>query len=231
MKYLHEYDIRIDLNRVYLEKATIRHLLTLTLGHDKMMLGSQNIAELKNTDLVSYVLNTPILYEPGECFTYTSSAAYLMSVIIQKVTDMKLLDFANKYLFEPLEISGVTWRESLQGYNLGCTGITIRNPDLNKIGRLFLNDGKYNGKAIVSDSWIQKMKTVQVLTPLMFDPLSAIPKYGYGFNLWICDNGNYFCDGTDGQYIIMVPSKKFVISTIGHQVDMRPITECLRKLL
>ncbi len=113
MKYLQAYDIQNEENQDYLKRATIRHLLTLTLGHEEMLLGSKSISELKNEDLVEYVLNKPIQHNPGEYFTYTSSSSYLMSVIIQNVTGIKLLDFANKYLFTPLDMNNVTWRESL----------------------------------------------------------------------------------------------------------------------
>ena len=231
IKYLNDYEIISDSNRAYLQESTIWHLLTLTLGHEKMLLSSKSIADLGDANLVDYVLNEPILHKPGSYFAYTSSAAYLVSFIIQKVTKLKLLDYAKKNLFNPLGILDVEWRESLQGYSLGCTGVTIANSDLNKIGQLFLNNGVHNGMRIVSSEWIKKMKSIQVKTPNMFNPASAIPKYGYGLNLWICDNGNYFCDGTDGQYIIVIPSKEIVISTIGNQSDMSMISECLREII
>jgi hypothetical protein len=43
--------------------------------------------------------------------------------------------------------------------------------------------------------------------------------------------GTYYCDGTDGQYLIVLPDKGIVITAFGHQSDMKPITEYFRELL
>ncbi|MBR1482722.1 MAG: serine hydrolase [Ruminococcus sp.] len=230
LKYF--YDIKIEDNRNYsiLKQATIEHLITLTLGYDHRMLDSYEIEQLGERNLVSYVLNTPIVYKPGSYFLYSSAPFYLLSVIVSRATGMCLFDFAQKNLFSKLEISDVSWQKSKQGYDLGCTGLTISCKDLHKLGRLMINDGEDHNEMIVPEKWIKEMRSIQVHSPNYYDEKRVLPKYGYGFGLWICKNGTYFCDGTDGQYIIISPPKNIVVSIVSSQKEMPIITESIKDL-
>lgn len=231
MKYFKNTPITNKLNIKFLENAKIKHLLSLTLGHEERLLDSQQISRLNDFDLVEFVLNYPIKHEPGTHFVYTSATMYLASVIITRATDYTLLEFAKKNLFSKLNITDVDWLESKQGYNLGATGLIINGYDLHKVGLMILQDGKYEGYQIVSRQWVDEMRTIQSSSSRYYNEERALPKYGYGFNLWICKSGIYFCDGTDGQYVIMIPHKNRVITTVGNQKDMSYITEYLRPIL
>lgn len=231
LDYFEDIQINNSFNIKILKKARLRHLLTLTLGHDQRLLDSEEIRSLGSRNLAEYVLNYPMKYDAGNYFIYTSAPFYLLSVMMSKATSQSLLEFANKYLFAKLEITDVDWRTSKNGYNLGCTGLEIRGKDLHKLGKLMLEDGKYRGNEVISKEWIKEMRKVQVMSPAYYDEKRVLPKYGYGYGLWICKNGIYFCDGTDGQYIIVVPKKKMIVTTVGKQKDMVPITEGIRSIL
>lgn len=226
-------DIRIDNKRnfEFIKSAKLRHLLTLTLGHGQRLLDSSEIEELGNKNMAEYVLNYPILYEAGTHFVYSSAPFYLLSMMISKSTGLSLLDFAQENLFSKLDISDIDWLKSEEGFSLGCTGLEIKAEDLHKLGKLMLNDGIYKGFNIVPREWINSMRNVHVLSPRYFDKKRALPKYGYGLGLWICENGIYFCDGTDGQYIIIIPNQEMVITTVGNQKEMPIITDRMREIL
>ncbi len=230
-KYFSEITIKDKHNYEFLKHAKIKHLLTLTLGHDEMLLGSEQIKKLKDHDLAEFVLNYPILYEPGNHFVYSSAPVYLASIIISKVTGKSLLEYSKSNLFSKLGINDVDWIQSKQGYSLGCTGLKITGRDLHKIGMLLLNDGIFENEKIISKNWVNSMRTIHAYSPSYYDEKRVLPKFGYGYNLWICKNGNYFCDGTAGQYVIVVPNKKMVITIVGDQKDMAPVTECLREVI
>lgn len=220
-----------DKNLHYLQRLKIKHLITLTIGHEERSMNSNQMAELRGQDLIDFILNFPIKHEPGSFFLYTNPPAYLSSYVIQEATGMKLHDYAKKSFFAPMGIFGTEWKESEQGYNMGCTGLEISADDLLKIGELLLNRGCYNGNQLINRQWVDNMTKTQVLTPSMYDEKRVLPKYAYGYNLWICQNGNYYCDGTDGQYLIVVPAAGMVIVTMGFQSNMKPITECLKEII
>lgn len=218
-------------NLQYIEKWTIRTLLTLTVGFEKKMLDSKHLPLIENQNYADVVLNSPLKHAPGEFFIYSNAAMYLASVVFQNALGVKLADFANKYLFAPLGIAPVTWKESPQGYNMGCTGIEMYADDILKVGELLIQGGEFNGGRILSRKWIEEMMMPQVLTPEMYDEKRVLPKYAYGYNMWICEDGIAYCDGTDGQYIIIIPAKQMIIVTTAHQSDMKPITTCLKDII
>ncbi len=218
-------------NLKYIEKWTLRTLLTLTIGYEQKMLDSKHLPSIEGQNYADVVLNAPLNHAPGEYFIYSNAAMYLASVVFQNATKIKLVDFANKFLFAPMGIAPVSWKESPQGYNMGCTGIDMYSDDLVKIGMLMLNNGIYDNSQIVSSKWVKEMLVPQVETPMMYDEKRVLPKYAYGFNMWICKDGIAYCDGTDGQYLIIVPQKNMVIVTTGHQSNMKPITKCLEEII
>lgn len=218
-------------NLKYIKKWTLHTLLTLTIGYEQKMLNSDHLKLIEGQNYADVVLNYPLHHEPGEYFIYSNAAMYLASVVFQNATGYKLVDFANEYLFAPININEVKWKESPQGYNMGCTGIDMYASDLVKIGDLLLSGGKYNNQRIVNEEWIKQMLTPQILTPEMFDSKRVLPKYAYGLNMWICEDGISYCDGTDGQYLIIIPQNNMVIVTTGHQSNMKPITKCLEEIV
>lgn len=214
-----------------IEKWTIKTLLTLTIGYEKKMLDSKHLPSIQGENYGDVVLNTELNHEPGEFFIYSNAAMYLASIVFQNATGIKLADFANEYLFSPLGIEHIYWQDSPQGFSMGCTGIEMHAEELIKIGEILIGKGKYCDKPIVSSWWIEQMMKPQVLTPMMYDEKRILPKYAYGLNLWICKDGIVFCDGTDGQYIIIIPQNDIIIVTIAHQHNMKPITECLNHII
>ncbi len=151
-------------------------------------------------------------------------------MIIEKATKMKLSEFVNKEIFSEIDIKNYDWIESEQGHSMGCTGLTITPSDLHKLGELILNNGSYNNEQIIPSDWLKEMSSIKIETPLNYNEERTLPKYGYGYNLWICKNGIFYHDGSDGQYIIIVPSKNMVITTTASQEKMKPITDCMKEL-
>jgi len=102
----------------------------------------------------SYTIQKPLETDPGNTFHYSNAASHLLSVIITKASGLSTLAFANKYLFGPLKIERVEWIKMNDGYYDGSGLLSIRLSirDMNKIGVLLLDGGRYGGKQIVSSS-------------------------------------------------------------------------------
>lgn len=213
-----------------LRRIKLKHLLTHTYGFDVGLMFSKDIKDIDPYSLLEYVFNHDLVYEPGKHFVYSNVGPYVISAIIQEELGLNLSEFVKRVLFQKIGISNFEWK-NYGKYCAGSSGLKLSNEDMHKIGLVLLQDGKYKGKQIVSKKWVELMKKPQVLTPSMYDEKRVFPKYAYGYYLWICKNGSYYCDGTDGQYLIVLPKKRIVITTFGHQSDMKPITECLRELL
>ena len=216
--------IKNHLNIEKWTKVKLLDLFRITLGHDKGLVFSSDVKEQGESDLVNYVVNYPITGEVGKDFVYSNAGTFLISSLITEYLGMNLDEFTYKHLFEPMGINDFHWRKYGK-YTAGCTGLELQNEDLHKFGKLLLNNGAYNSKQLVPRDWIIKMKSPLVASPThRYVESRAYPKWSYGMNLWICQDGNYFCDGTASQYLIVVPKKNTVITSTGQQADAEPVS-------
>jgi CubicO group peptidase (beta-lactamase class C family) len=193
---------------------TIRHLLTMTGGFP----GDESAGSDTTGDEVSYILNVPLIHQPGEQFRYDSRAYHLLSVILTSATGMSTKTFAAQYLFSPLGIGNKTWMTDSRGYFIGSSGLFLTGRDMVKIGELLLNEGMYNGTRVVASNWTAQLKQVKVST-LNGGGYAT----GYSFGFWIGDyyNRNYsFAMGWGGQFIFVVPSLNLVITAASNPVGV-----------
>ena len=201
-----------------LAAMTVRDLLTMTCGHNSEPSGRQE-------DVKSWVkafLAWPVEHKPGEYYLYNSYGTFMLSAIVQKITGEKLMDYLTPRLFEPLHIKDATWDENPDGINFGGWGLTIKTEDMAKLGQLFLNEGKWNGKQLVSAEWLKEMGSFQVESSPSGTPYEMREAYGltkdnnewvqgYGYQMWMCRHDAFRADGYAGQYIMIFPKRNTVL--------------------
>lgn len=155
----------------------------------------------------------------------------IFSGIIRSTTGMSVLDFANKYLFEPLNIdvagdirfnnkdehmefykSRTTrgWVIDPQGTHTAGWGLVLTIEDMSKIGEFMLNEGSFKGKQLVSKEWIRQCtETKSEWETLMF-------KHKYGMLWWVIDEDDHsYAALGDGGNVIYVNPKKEMTVVIG----------------
>jgi CubicO group peptidase (beta-lactamase class C family) len=208
-------------------KITLMDCFRLTLGHDKGLLFSADLSGRDEAGLVDYIVNYPITCEIGKDFVYSNAGTFLVSTLITEYLGIALDELVREYIFKPLGISEFSWKRYGK-YCAGCTGLVLQNSDLHKIGRLILDGGLHEGVQVVPRHWVDAMRSPQVAAPThRYIPDRAFPKWSHGMNLWICQDGSYYCDGTDGQYLICIPRRGVVITALGYQADTEPVSRCL----
>jgi CubicO group peptidase (beta-lactamase class C family) len=164
----------------------------------------------RSQDQITYLLYRNISSAPESYFNYNSAGSHLLSIIVSQAADMSTEEFAKQYLFDPLGINSSGWIKDKRGYNNGGAGLSITPYDMQKIGNLLLNRGLYKNRRIVSDNWIDEMVKFRISTG---DANSFAN--GYGYQTWLWSNGvNSYFDamGYGGQFILVVPTKKLVIT-------------------
>ena len=209
-----------------LKKVEVRHLLTMSGGHDtepnRRALG-------EDADWVEAFLAHPFEHEPGAYFWYNSMGTYMLSAIVQKVTGEKVIDYLTPRLFEPLCIEGASWQESPQGINVGGWGLYLKTEDLAKMGQFILQGGKWNGEQLISAEWIAEATSAHIESrPAMMRPEQITFKaedsdwlQGYCYQMWRCRHGAVRADGANGQYIIVMPEQNVVIAMTANIQDMQ----------
>jgi CubicO group peptidase (beta-lactamase class C family) len=193
---------------------TIRNLLTMSGGFQWEEFRSTSALNswFNARDHVQHVLQLPLVNSPGTTFTYNTAACQLLSAIFKKATGVHLLEFAKPNLFEPLGMLGDRpWVADEGGYNYGGYQLSLKPLDMVNIGQLYLNEGEFGGRRIVSADWVRASTRVQISTG------NVIPYgSGYGYLWWIGHTGqydSYFANGYGGQFIVVVPALKLVVVT------------------
>jgi CubicO group peptidase (beta-lactamase class C family) len=194
------------------DQITIEHLLNMTSGLDcDDWTQSTETQMQQSNDWIKFTLDLPLVNNPGSKGSYCTGCAVTLGRIIENKSGLSLEAFANKYLFEPLNITQYKWHTMPDGKSSGGGLFFLRPRDMAKIGLLMINNGNLNGKQIVSAQWVQQsgQKNVKLQGP--FD--------GYGYLWWkqafTGSIETYFADGNGGQQLFIVPSKDLVIVFTG----------------
>jgi CubicO group peptidase (beta-lactamase class C family) len=165
-------------------------------------------------------LTHPVPFKPGTHFLYNTLATYMLSGAVQKATGQTVLDYLKPRLFEPLGIERPTWEASPQGITAGGFGLSVRTEDIAKFGQLFLQKGKWQGKQLVPEAWVEAASARQ--TSNGSNPKSDWEQ-GYGYQFWRCRHGAYRGDGAFGQYAIVLPEQDAVIAITSGVRDMQAV--------
>jgi len=207
------------------EKAdiTVEHLLTMTAGlsWDESSYSytdpRNDVTALFNTDdPLESILDNTFLSTPGTEFLYNSGATNVLGAIVEEKTDMRLLDFANLYFFDPLNISGGLWQLMGGGLFFASGGVFMRPRELAKIGHIYLNDGYWGDAQYVSQGWIDASVTRHINTMGRTLPWATY----YGYQWWMKDfhsgGTTYPCflaAGWGGQYMFVFPGIELIVIT------------------
>lgn len=204
-----------------LNELTIKDLLSMSAGQDPDPTSS---IRNWNTNWVKSFLAVPFLYKPGTKFLYNSVATFMLSAIIQKVTGEKLIDFLKPRLFDPLGIEEIDWEINPMAINTGGWGLRIKTEDLAKFGLLYLQNGNWNGKQLLSKEWIEEATTMKILqSPEVSKEKREQNDWlqGYGYKFWRCRYGAFRGDGAFGQFIVMMPEQDAVIAITAESFDLQ----------
>ena len=187
----------------------------------RMSTGQQSEPPRKATEpWAKTFLAQPVPFKPGTHFQYNTSATYMLSGAVQKATGQTTLDYLKPRLFDPLGIAKPTWELSPQGISTGGYGLSVRTEDIAKFGQLYLQKGKWNGKQLVPEAWVEAATARQ--TSNGSNPKSDWDQ-GYGYQFWRCRHGAYRGDGAFGQYCIVLPDQDVVIAITAGVKDMQAV--------
>ena len=198
----------------------LRDVLSMTAGFDwdewvYLPRDSRSIIQkmINSEDIIGFILNRPLKDKPGSKYIYNSGLSMLLGTIIEKRSSLKLTEFAQKYLFNPLGISRFEWIY-IGKVPESSGGLSLRPRDMAKLGYLYLKKGKWCGEQIVSEKWIEEATSEHIKLN------SQIKSYGYqwwlrpslgGQENALIPNDIFFARGLFTQEIFIIPSKDLVV--------------------
>ena len=200
---------------------TLFHLLTMSAGVEWSDEDhGATTAMYRSGDWIGYVLDLEQTGQPGEAAAYNSGLPILLGDIVRRATDKYVVEFAEETLFADLEVSRHRWRAAPDGTQNTGGGLILTAYDLAKMGQIVLGKGMWNGKRVVSESWIEESTKKHL--PFGEESVRATggSRYstGYGYQWWY---QSYEVEGTTvnavaglgygGQYLGIFPTLDTVI--------------------
>ena len=196
------------------DAITVGMLLSMTSGLDCNDAGpwgsSCGVAMAPTSDWVAFCFGLPLIHPPGKFWMYNGTSLSLLSNLIAKKSGMSFSQFARKYLLEPLGIPGDTWVTGPNEVPKVDTGLFWKSRDMAKLGLLFMNKGKWEGKQIVSEAWVKAATTAHA-------PPGTAFSHNYGY-LWHIKGmmwkgqlvSVFFANGYQGQAIFVSPDADLI---------------------
>ena len=191
---------------------TIRNLLHMSSGltwkEDYLAGDSSTIAMLFAPVASDYAIALPLESKPGTQFEYNSgNSAILMRIITDTLGGTTQAEsYIKKRLLDPLGIKRVDYQRDLSGRIVGFMGINMTARDQARFGLLYLRNGMWGKKKVISPEWVKFSSTP---TPTF---------QGYAGHWWThnllgtnASPGDFTALGYYGQYVIVSRSKRMVM--------------------
>lgn len=144
----------------------------------------------------------------GRAFSYCTASSFLLGAVVERVAGKRLDVFAAEALERPLGITKSRWNFSPDGTGMGGGGTRYRSRDLAKLGELLRNDGSWQGRRVLSKTWVKAMLT---------EHAKARDDAEYGYQIWrfhFLRNGKdqpaWAMSGNGGNYVFIVPELALV---------------------
>lgn len=128
-------------------------------------------------DWVKATLDLPMADDPGRVGCYCSGGVAVVGRMTENAVQMPLPDYARSHLFEPLGIKDADWRwnYTLTKANKEYAQLHLRPRDMLKIGIMYADGGRWQGKQVISSAWVRESLTRQ----------SQIDGTSYGYFWWL----------------------------------------------
>ena len=210
-----EYQILKDTLK---SKIDIQSLLTMSSGLDADDYTSERKSPASENnyqptrDWTETILKAKMINKPNTEANYGSANPYLLGVTMDSIVSEPLELFIDKNLFQKLEISNYIIQTDLKGRPYFGGGMYLTPKDMLKFGELYLNEGTWKSKRILSKKWVENSFK-------NYRNLDNVPhKNGYGYLWWHHKyqlNGKQIesieARGAGGQYIFVIPGLKIVV--------------------
>jgi len=209
------------------KEITIKDVLTMSAGLDWDEAYSSPFSITTKAyygkDIESLISNLKLVEKPGVRHRYQSGVTELLSLIVSNAVGTTLSEYASEKLWTPIGAEhDALWsldRDNGIEKAYCCFNTNVR--DFARIGQLILNKGKWNGKQVISEKFIN-----EATTPAAWlkdgDTERNVDFYGYQW--WrIVRSGIEvkYARGILGQYIFVIPEKNMVVVRLGHKRDVK----------
>ena len=200
---------------------TIKNLLTMSSGlnwNESYYNPLGKIAEAYyGNNLKKLVMNLKVIEPPGKVFKYYSCNTQLLAFILESTTGKSINEYASEKLWIPMGAKHpALWNtDKKEGDEKAFCCINSNARDFARIGKLYMNNGNWNGTQIIDSTYVSQATSAADLLDK-----DGNKNLNYGYQFWITnykDLDIYYARGLWGQYVICIPDKDMIIVRLGRK--------------
>lgn len=168
-------------------------------------------------NLYDLCMKTSAVSAAGVYFDYKSGDTQLLSFVLQKATGMKMSQYFEQKLWQPMGANNDAYwcLDKENGNEKAFCCINSNARDFARLGKIMLQNGKWNNQQIIDSSYTVAATTSKIL----ITPENKEVDY-YGYQFWILpqfkDERIFYFRGTLGQIIVVLPKKKMLVVRLGN---------------
>lgn len=200
------------------QHITLNHLLRMQSGlewdEDYSSISDVTKMLFLDADMTQAQKEKKAIAKPTEVWNYSSGTTNLLSGILRQQfrSHQEYLDFPYTALIDKIGMHSMLLEADLAGNYVGSSYGWASTRDWARYGQLHLDKGLWNGEQLFAPEWIDY---ITKLTPQSNGT--------YGAHFWLNAEGKYpdvpkdlySCNGYQGQYVFMIPSKDLVVVRTG----------------
>ena len=200
---------------------TIKNVLQMASGLDFMESYSTpfnyTTEAYYGTDLRAMIKKLKVIEKPGNISRYKSGDTQILGLILIAATGKSLSEYASEKIWSKLNVKkSAQWSlDHENGDEKAYCCFYTNARDLAKIGKLILQNGKFNNEQIVDSSYLAAS-----FSPTMLPDEEGKATDYYGYQWWLINRNGVevkYARGLGGQYMFAIPSKNMIIVRFGNK--------------
>ncbi len=174
-------------------------------------------------DMAAFARQQPLARPVGTFFNYSSGSSVLLARLWQDAAPGASLAWPRQALFDPLGMRSAVMEADARGTFVGSSYLYATGRDWARFALLLLQDGRWQGQALLPPGWVARMRTPSKAAPRDYTdgqmwlqgPRAGTPEGqnpDAGFQL---PADTVWMNGYDGQAIALVPSRQLAVVRLG----------------
>jgi len=160
--------------------------------------------------------------EQGTYLHYVSIDTHVLGMVLRKATGRPIVEYFNDKLWSKLGTEeDAVYVTDTTGEPMVLGGLNLLTRDYARFGKLYLDDGQWNGEQIIPLSWVKTSVTADAphLKPGKRDSAKGVLGYGYQWWLPVDADEEFMAIGIYDQYIYINKKANVVIVKNSANID------------
>ena len=199
-----------------MENITIKDSLQMSSGIDfeeEFDMGKISMTSMFGVNKMKSIAKFGLAHEPGTNRTYSSINTDILGEVVSSATGYSLSEYMEEKLWSKLGVENDAYWTLSNNKEVANGGLHVSLRDFARFGRLYKNNGNFEGEQLIPESWIKD--SIATNSPHLKAPHNgeSDSELGYGYQWWIPEGleNEFVAIGVFGQWIYINPAKDVII--------------------